>query len=190
MFCDFSGIYREDLVVYHFRNTYRVASYKIFSVCSTRVNRTFYNWPKIDVFPYYQSRTHVFAYPRHQHNLGTMGYLSKDDLYPLHLRPLGPLLLPSPQNLRQSIKAMVRLGRSNIFDVCEGNTFLHRQNRGSTETWRVPCRVLSSSYPFVRSHRHSSTQICTEMLIFNHTVEQILSLYQYKCNEHLPRTLE
>jgi hypothetical protein len=182
------ALYRKDLVVYQYRNTHRVTSYKIFSTRSTRVNRAEYRWPKIDVFPYQESRTHIFAFPRHKHNLGTMNYLAKTDVHPIHLRPLGPLLVPSPQNLRQSLSAMVRLGQSNIFYVCEGNTFLHRQNRASSDTWRVPCKSLSTSYPFVKSSRNSKTGICTEKLLLTDN-KKYLSLFKYKCHENIPRTL-
>ncbi len=185
-----SPLYRKDLVVYQYRNVHRVTSYKIFSIHSSPVNRAHYRWPKIDIFPYQQSRTHIFAYPQHRHNLGTMNYLARTDVFPIHLRPLGPLLVPTPKNLRQSLKAMVRLGQSSVFYVCEGNTFLHRLNRASAETWRIPCEIISSSYPFVTSYRDSDSGICTEMLVFNHNRNKSLSLYKYKCNEHLPRTLD
>lgn len=118
-----------------------------------------------------------------------MSFFPKNDLYPLVLRPLGPVLLPSPANLRRAIRAMIRLGQSNIFDVCEGNTFLHRQNRVSTETWRVPCRALISSYPFVKSQRYANRKLCTEILVFNQSIEHPLSTYFYQCNDYLPRTL-
>jgi hypothetical protein len=183
-------VHRKNLVVFQYRNVHRVTSYKIFSIDSSRVRGTHYRWPKIDVFPYQESRTHVFAFPHHRHNLGTMGYLAKTDVQPTHLRLLGPLLVPTPRNLNPSLKAMVRLGQSNLFYVCEGNSFLHRQNRASPEVWRVPCEALSSSYPFVTSYRDSKTKICTEMLVFNHNRKKNLSLYKYKCDEHLPRTLE
>ncbi len=183
-------MYRKDLVVYQYRNAHRVTSYKIFSIDSSRVSRTHYRWPKIDLFPYQQSRTHIYAYPHHKHNIGTMGYLAKTDVQPTHLRPLGPLLVPTPRNLHRSLKAMIRLGQSNVFYVCEGNSFLHRRNRAATEVWRVPCAALSSSYPFVTSYRDPTSEICTEMLVFNHNGKKTLSLYKYKCDEHLPRTLE
>jgi hypothetical protein len=109
-------------VVYQFRNSHRVTSYKIFSSRSSRVNGTHYRWPKIDVFPYQESRTHIFAFPRHDHNLGTMNYLAKTDVEPTHLRPLGPLLLPSPRNLHQSLKAMIKLGKSNKFYIKSKST--------------------------------------------------------------------
>ena len=182
-------MYRKDLVVYQYRNSQRVTSYKIFSIRSSRVDRAEYRWPKIDVFPYQESRTHIFAFPRHRHNLGTMNYLSKLDVHPIHLRPLGPLLVPSPRNLRQSLSAMVRLGRANLFHVCEGNTFLHRQNQALGEPWRVPCQSLSTSYPFVKSSRDSDSGICTEKLLFNNN-EKSLSIYKYKCDENLQRTLK
>ncbi len=47
-----------------------------------------------------------------------MSYLAKIDVRPTHLRPLGPLLLPTPRNLPRSLKVMVRLGQSNVFHVC------------------------------------------------------------------------
>lgn len=117
-----------------------------------------------------------------------MNYIAKVDVEPVYLRILGPLLVPSPYNLRSSLKAMVKLGRSNIFYACEGNTFLHRYNRGPTDTWRVPCNVLHETYPFVKSERNITSKLCTEELKFPKT-NHSLSLYQYRCNEDLKRTL-
>jgi len=133
----------------------------------------------------------MFAYPHHQHNYGTMRPLNKSLVYPTHLRPLGPLLVPTAHSLRTSLDAMVRLGKSNLFRACQGNTFLHRQNRASSESWRIPCRLLLQSYPFVKSQRNFDTQICSEVLLLNMNNSQMKSLssYKYKCNEFLPRTL-
>lgn len=133
----------------------------------------------------------MFAYPHHRHNYGTMHPLNKSLVYPTRLRPLGPLLVPTPHSLQKSLDAMVRLGKSNLFQVCQGNTFLHRQNRVSSESWRVPCQLLIQSYPFVKSERNSDTQICSEVLLLNMNNNQTKSLssYKYKCGEFLPRTL-
>ena len=117
-----------------------------------------------------------------------MSYIAKTYIEPVYLRVLGPLLVPSPYDPRLSLKAMVRLGRSNIFNVCEGNTFLHRYNRGPTETWRVPCVELHRNYPFVRNERNATSRLCFEELRFPQ-VNESLTLYQYRCNEDLPRTL-
>ncbi|CAF0761433.1 unnamed protein product [Adineta ricciae] len=181
--------FHKDLVVYQFKNVHKVTSYKIFSLRSPIVNRTNYRWPKIDIFPYEENATHIYAYPKHQHNLGTMSYLAKSNVEPVYLRVLGPLLVPSPRQPRLSLKAMVRLGRSNLFHVCEGNTFLHRYNRGSTDNWRVPCKELHRNYPFVRSERNATTNLCSEELKFPQ-LNQGLSLYKYRCEEDLPRTLQ
>jgi len=180
--------FHKDLVVYRFRNIYKVTSYKIFSLRSPLVNRAKYRWPKIDIFPYEENATHIYAYPKHQHNLGTMNYIAKTNIEPVYLRILGPLLVPSPYDPRLSLKAMVRLGRSSVFYACEGNTFLHRYNRGPTETWRVPCAELHRNYPFVRNVRNQTSGLCFEELRFPQ-VEQSISLYQYRCKEDLPRTL-
>ncbi|CAF3330346.1 unnamed protein product [Rotaria socialis] len=180
--------FHNDLVVYRFKNIHRVTSYKIFSLRSPLVNKTNYRWPKIDIFPYEENKTHIYAYPKHQHNLGTMNYLAKSDLEPIYLRILGPLLVPSPRHLRLSLKAMIKLGRSNLFYACEGNTFLHRYNRGPTETWRVPCKELHRTYPFVQNERNLTTSLCFEELKFPQ-LNQSLSLYQYRCAEDLRRTL-
>ncbi|CAF0966335.1 unnamed protein product, partial [Didymodactylos carnosus] len=64
-----STSYTNDLIIYPFRNIYRVTSYKIFSSRSKQVNGTKYRWPKIDLFPYYENKTHLSAYPKHRHNL-------------------------------------------------------------------------------------------------------------------------
>lgn len=180
--------FHKDLVVYRFRNIYKVTSYKIFSLRSPLVNRTNYRWPKIDIFPYEENATHIYAYPKHQHNLGTMNYLAKSNVDPVYLRVLGPLLIPSPRQPRLSLKSMVKLGRSNVFFACEGNAFLHRYNRGPTNSWRVPCKELHRTYPFVKNERNSTTGICNEELKFPQ-LNRSLSIYMYRCEEDLPRTL-
>ncbi|UJR26431.1 hypothetical protein I4U23_007762 [Adineta vaga] len=180
--------FHNDLVVYLFKNVYKVTSYKIFSLRSPIVNRTNYRWPKIDIFPYEENATHIYAYPKHQHNLGTMNYLAKSNVDPVYLRILGPLLVPSPRQPRFSLKSMVRLGRANVFHTCEGNTFLHRHNRGPADNWRVPCKELHKTYPFVKAERNATTNICFEELKFPQ-LNQSLSLYTYRCEEELSRTL-
>jgi hypothetical protein len=111
----FSGqSYQQDLVVYRFENVFKVTSYKIFSLRSPIVSRTNYHWPKIDIFPYEEDATHIYAYPTHKHNLGTMNYITKTNIESLYLRLLDPLLVPSPYNLPLSLGAMIKLGRSNL----------------------------------------------------------------------------
>ena len=117
-----------------------------------------------------------------------MSYLAKTNVDPVYLRVLGPLLIPSPRQPRLSLKAMVKLGRSSVFYACEGNTFLHRYNRGPTENWRVPCKELHRTYPFVKNERDSTNNLCTEELKFPQ-LNQSLSLYKYRCEEDLQRTL-
>jgi hypothetical protein len=117
-----------------------------------------------------------------------MNYLAKMDVTPYQLRPLGPLLVPSPRNLNQSFKAMIKLERPNVFSTCEGNSILHRQNQAAREKYRVPCRTLITSYPFVKSYRDPTNGVCTEMLLFmDRNIS--LSLFKYYCEENLPRTL-
>jgi hypothetical protein len=179
--------YQQDLVIYRFRSIDKVISYKIFSLRSPIVNGTNYRWPKIDVFSYQENSTHIYAYPKHEHSLAKMNYIQKTNIEPTYLRLLGPLLVPSPYNPRKSLKATIKLGRSNVFYVCEGNTFLHRYNQKSIETWRLPCEELYQSYSFVQSRYNSTNSLCYEELISSQH-NQSLSLYVYKCDEDLPRT--
>ena len=178
----------QDLVIYRFRNIYGMESYKIFSLRSPRVNGTDYRWPKIDLFPYQENSTHISAYPKHQHNLGTMSSMNRTDIHPLYPRLLGPLLVPSPYHPRKSLKAMIKLGRSDLFDVCEGNRYSDRDNQQLREPWRVPCKELHQSYLFVQSQRNASNGLCSEQLISSQRNET-LSFYLYQCDEYLPRTL-
>jgi hypothetical protein len=152
------------------------------------INNTNYRWPKIDIFSYEENSTHIYAYPKHQHNLGTMNYISKTDIEPIYLRLFGPLLVPSPYHLRKSLKAVIRLGRSNVFYACDGNTVLHRYNQESVYAWRLPCNELHKTYSFVKSTRNSTKNLCYEELI-SYQQNQSLSLYVYKCDEDLQRTL-
>jgi hypothetical protein len=98
-----------------------------------------------------------------------MNYIAKSNIEPVYLRILGPLLVPSPRQLRLSLKAMVRLGRSSVFYACEGNTFLHRYNRGPAEYDPID-------------------GLCSEQLRFPQ-LNQSLSIYKFRCDENLPRTL-
>ena len=179
---------RQDLVILRFRNSYGISSYKIFSEHSPRVNGTDYRWPKIDLFLYQENTTHLYAFPKHQHNLGTMSVINRTHIEPLHLRLLGPLLVPSPKQPRKSLKAMVKLGPSNVFDVCEGNRYSSRDNQQWKEPWRVPCKELHSSYFFVRAQRNSTTGLCEEELISSRQ-NSSLSYYLYRCDEHLSRSV-
>lgn len=117
-----------------------------------------------------------------------MSVIAKSNVEPVYLRVLGPLLVPSPRDPRLSLKAMVKLGRSSVFYVCEGNTFLHRYNRGPTENWRVPCLELHKNYPFVRNQRDAVDSVCFEELRYPQK-NQSISLYKFRCPEDLPRTL-
>jgi hypothetical protein len=117
-----------------------------------------------------------------------MNYIAKSNVEPVYLRVLGPLLVPSPRHPRISLKAMVRLGRSNLFYVCEGNTFLHRFNRSPLDNWRVPCKELHKTYPFVKGERNETNNLCFEELKYPQ-LNQSLSLYKYRCEEDLQRTL-
>ncbi len=178
--------YQQNLVIYRFINIYKISSYKIFSLNSPIINGTNYRWPKIDIFPYEENSTHIYAYPKQQHNLGTMNYILKTNIEPIYLRLLGPILVPSPYHPRKSLKAMIKLGQSNVFYVCEGNRFLHRYNQKSNETWRVPCEELHKSYLFVKSQYNSTNNLCSEQLI-SYQKNQSLSLYVYKCDEDLQK---
>lgn len=179
---------QKDLIIYRFRNIYAMDSFKIFSRRSPRVNGTDYRWPKIDLFPYRENSTHISAYPNYQHNLGTMSTMNRTDIHPLSLRLLGPLLVPSPFHPRKALKAMIKLGHSNLFDVCESNRYFDRSNQLWKEPWRVPCKELHQSYLFVQSQRNASHSLCSEQLISSQR-NQTFSFYLYQCNEYLPRTL-
>jgi len=180
--------FQKDIAVYPFRNVYKVTSYKIFSLRSPLIRGTNYRWPKIDIFPYEENATHIYAYPKHRHNLGTMNYLAKSNVDPVYLRILGPLLVPSPRQPRLSLKSMIKSGRENVFQICVGNTFLQRYNRGARNVKRLPCEKLHETYPFVRAKRNSTSGICFEELKYPQ-LNQSLSLFMYRCAEDLPRTL-
>jgi len=91
-----------------------------------------------------------------------MDYLAKSNVDPVYLPILGPLLVPSPRQPRLSLKSMIKLGRENVFQICVGNTFLHRYNREVRQTRRIPCKKLHVTYPFVRAKRNSTSGICFE----------------------------
>ncbi|CAF1037586.1 unnamed protein product [Didymodactylos carnosus] len=96
--------------------------------------------------PKYRKYPQDLKYPKCR----TMDHILKSNVYPTYLRPLEAILIPSPYDTKILLKAMVKL-RSNIFYTCEGNTFLHRENRRLTKIRRLPYKQLRDSYPFVNS---------------------------------------
>jgi hypothetical protein len=114
------------------------------------------NWPQIEIYFY-------------KENL-------KSEIFSLHLRPFGPILLfnlPNPH-------AMISIQRLNI---CESLSWDHQLEK-QTDQWRIPCEQLYSVYSFVQTRYKWRQGYCEEILKSKHIPYQTLSYFRYTCQEN------
>ena len=138
----------------------RIGWWKLFYSNSTHVVRNpYWNYPFLDIFFLNENTTHVWgadrAFKSKHCNL-------KSDIFPLTLRPLGPLMLSAPRNplavLRRNF-AKSFLMTSNM-DLCVSNSFNHKRgHKYKMQTVKqIRCRDLHEWYPFVfREEKQNGT---------------------------------
>ena len=111
-----------------------------------------YSWhfPFVDLFFYEDNRTHLW-------NTNEPEVIWKRrKIFPLVMRPLGPLWLPAPRKARS-------LFPSTVFDQCKGHFWNHRRESEQEEV-SIPCVDLQQIYPFVQRINRSR-----EVLQLNNT---------------------
>ena len=115
-----------------------------------------YSWhfPFIDIFLYQANGTHLW-------NLKKSNFPMKmSDIFPLVMRPLGSLWVPSPRKPASIVP-------SNSFHLCEGHFWSHRNDSGQDQTI-VKCDRLKRIYPFVQ--RKNSIEILKLNNVHLHTI--------------------
>jgi hypothetical protein len=163
--------------IYNKRNCDKV----FFSWCQ-QAGRTSWQFPFIDIFYYDTNSTHVWllseprSYPVH-----------REDVYPLVLRPLGPLWLWSP---REPMTHFESRRMRSIETGCFASPYSHKYEQ-VIWSWMqtIDCNELRSVYPYVE--RNCTESKCTEYLKLGETTvihEVIVDVYRttfVSSNKHL-----
>ena len=136
-------------------------------------------WPQIEIYFYRESSTQIFDLKNKS------GYLQKSDVYPLHLRPFGPILLFS-MNRPQS---MISIGTLNF---CESSSWNHQlgEETDIDHQSRIPCEQLHTTYLFVQSRNSWRQGYCEETLKTKRVPYKSLSYFRYTCPENITYQLK
>ncbi len=145
---------------------------KVFFSWCQRAGRFTWRFPFIDIFYYDANSTHVWllsqpsSYPvRHE------------DVYPLVLRPLGPLWLWSP---REPMAHFESRRMRSIETGCFASRYSHRYEKVLWDRMRrANCDELRFVYPYVK--RICTESQCTEYLMLGETTvihEVTLDVYR------------
>ena len=116
-----------------------------------------WNFPFLDIFFYRKNQTHFWSRnePHKVYNI--------EHTYPLTMRPMGELWLPSPRSPEKFFPF-------DPYQTCKGKSYNHRKEKGGPEI-TLRCKRLFDVYPFVHRDNHSNS---TEILKLNnqtiHTV--------------------
>jgi hypothetical protein len=137
-------------------------------------------WPQIEIYFYQENATHIFdSYHNGKPNM-KIGYLDKNDVFPFHLRPFGPILLPSINNPQ----AMISIEGLNN---CESSLWNHQLEREThiDHQGRRPCEELNKIYLFVQSRYSWRRGYCEETLKTQRVPHKSLSYFRYTCQESM-----
>ena len=139
-------------------------------------------WPQIEVYFYDENAQQIFDPPLRDKTASRIGILQKTDVFPLQLRPFGPLLLYSLKNPQ----AMVPVRHLSI---CEISAWNHQFSEAtdSSHQWRVPCEQLQPIYFFVQSKTSWRRGYCEETLKTKRRPYRVLSYFRYMCQENRTR---
>lgn len=140
--------FNQTLIRYYVHKTKRKRTkyYKIFYSQMNSAGTFSWKFPFIDVFLYKTNETHFWQITDKDMAVHL------NDVFPLVLRPLGELWLPTPRNPEKFFSF-------DPFDDCLGHFWNHR-NETQIPTIEIKCHQLTNSYPFVhRSNQSNSIEI-------------------------------
>jgi hypothetical protein len=99
-----------------------------------------WKWPFVDIMPYKEIDNGI----KKMDNANEQKYhLSIDEMYPLHMRPLGRLWLPAPQNTRTFLQK-----KYNHFK-CKQHNWIHKKESYRKTQVDLPCSDILPTYPYV-----------------------------------------
>ena len=146
--------------------------WKFYSSRAQPIGSKTWSFPFVDINFYHVNDTRLWD--DDVHNWSEMNY-RKDHVFPLALRPFEGRQLPTPYNVVGILSTDIR----NL-EMCQPNSFSHREETSVTPCEAVPCSELYSHYPFV--HRSSDGSAgCRETLMLNGTVLRLVVLHDQVC---------
>ena len=136
-----------------------------FSWCP-RAGRKFWNYPFVDIFYDDKNSTHIWQADVGENRAGRPPVVL-DDVFPLVLRPFGPLWLYAP---REPLAHLDSQGMRQVETKCIVFSYNHKHEIFQAGQSRaLNCSQINSIYPFV--DRRCTSQNCSEYLkLGNHTI--------------------
>lgn len=121
-----------------------------------------WSWPFVDIMPFIRSSGFVRSIDRS----GSHRFRVPEELmFPLRLRPLGPLWLPAPYDPWGMLSATY----SDYLEFsCIENGWNHVKEDRNTPVRSAPCENLQNAYPFVWRTRADNTNTMVETLWLVH----------------------
>lgn len=139
---------------------------EIESIYKTMTNNK--SWPHVELIFYNENDTDLFGSTIH------LDRVKKTDVFPIQLRPFGPLLLPAMNNPSASIT------KENLH-MCEIQS---SNSIESTQQLRTPCEQLTGTFEFVRSTKSWRQGFCEETLKKKNRPYRTFSYFRYICFEN------
>jgi hypothetical protein len=148
--------------------------YKFYFSTSPRFSEHPWRYPFVDLIFYHENETHIW-----QENMQHISTILKQSIFPLKLRPLGSLWLPSPRSPRDYF---LSVNWTKYDDECFNGPWSHKYERtkdmdyGYESKSTIDCKELKEFYPFVE--RSLTNQ--EEHLVINGRVKQIIRMINDK----------
>lgn len=143
---------------------FRIVFDKVFFAWCPLAGGKFWRYPFIDIFYHDTNSTHIWQAGRIK-NRPDRHPVRLEAVFPLVLRPLGPLWLYAP---REPMAHFDSQDMRNIETKCWASSFNHRVERFVKDRARsAMCSQLTSTYPYV--DRQCTSDSCTEYLKLGET---------------------
>ncbi|CAF1676478.1 unnamed protein product [Rotaria magnacalcarata] len=144
------------------------------------------SWPQIEIYFYDENSTQIYdSYISHTETTAKIGYLKKEDVFPIQMRPFGPLLLHSIRNPQ----AMISIQKLN---TCESFPWDHQLDKATDKNGpiQIPCEQLRRVYSFVETRTSWRRGYCEEKITTKRLPYRTLSYFRYNCSENTLNQLQ
>ena len=144
--------------------------YKFYFSTSPRFSEYPWRYPFVDLIFYHENETHLW-----QENMQHVSSVRKESIFPLKLRPLGPLWLPAP---RSPVDYFLSVSWTTVDQECFNGPWSHKYERTKDSDYGmefkslINCQELREYYPFVQRSATNGD----ERLLINGTVRQIIRM--------------
>ncbi|XP_014680856.1 PREDICTED: uncharacterized protein LOC106820801 [Priapulus caudatus] len=123
-----------------------------------------WSWPFIDISFYDENSTHVWEH--HMRKTPHRVY-PRAMVFPLHQRPYGPYMFPSPRDTLGFLKHSINGSNDNKKVFTCGNQGWRHQAETSFKKKLVPCTEIMKEYPHVHRRKAPEGGAVTETLMLN-----------------------